>query len=88
MGQGNLLLSVKNFLNICQYRRCFAALRHLLRPWPVNSTLAIECEELLYSLRMVRAVAREKLAPEELTSDELKALSGLISRIETRLYCV
>ena len=88
MGKENLYQCVKEFLRNCQYRRCFTALRHLLRPWPVNSTLVFEWEELLHSLRMVRVAAQEKLAPEKMTWDELKALSGLISRIERRLYCV
>lgn len=85
LGRKNLSQSVQKFLSTCQKRRCFAAIWHLLRPWPVYTTLTREYEELLDSLRMLRANARQKLSPEKLTSSELKGLSALISRVERRL---
>lgn len=84
-GRKDLSQCVQTFLSICQKRRCFDALRHLLRTWPVCTTLNGEYEELLNSLRMVQANARRDFSAKELTANELNDLSALISRVERRL---
>ena len=58
-------------------RRCFMALRFLLRGYPMVSPLADGWHELLVALKDVRAFARS-----ELTDTELQTLSECIVAIE------
>ncbi len=54
---------IRKFLRACQNRRCTEAFRHLLRAWPVYSTMTLEYEELQDSLKMARAGAWPKPVP-------------------------
>ena len=80
-----LFQSVKKVLNVCQKQRCFEALRRLSRAWPVYSTLIVEYEELLDSLKSLRTTGRMELALEAPNTKELKSLSALIYRMEKGL---
>ncbi len=84
-GRERVPRSVREFLRASQNRRCNAALRHLLRAWPVYSSLSLEYEELLDSLRMARTRLRLKPGRRKQDPGDLKTLCSMIAWTEERL---